>query len=441
MPSVVSLDCPGCGAPLPDDTGRELRCAYCGRRLAIDFGSAHIEGEEAADATTDALLGGPRGRARGRARRCGAGEAAVADWRHHDTQLWPTRARASSNYGGAWGAHALVGPPRVFPRYGDIGGSWAPRASRSRVEWVETDYPAAPAARAVRIFETCNAGATYAVSVWADGVQSVIWEGPPSRESSARILEIELDPPRRVDKVRAYVNNQLGSGWAEIDTIGLVMTEPLDPAIVARQRAHARAARSRSSRMLVLMAALLAMGAAIAVFVAGGGGSGGREATEPLTRPAIVEVGAQVRILPGPPAARWATDVIEYSSQYDDYSWAADQVLGAPDVYPRHGDLAGAWASRNSVGGTEWITVEVPQGTARGVVVVETNSPGAVVRLDDLSGPEPVLLWEGSTPVAYASRVLQIDLPRPRPIHRLRLVLDTTRAPSWNEIDALGVVE
>ena len=28
------------------------------------------------------------------------------------------------------------------------------------------------------------------------------------------------------------------------------------------------------------------------------------------------------------------------------FRWAADQVLGEPNVYPTHGDIEGAWAHR-----------------------------------------------------------------------------------------------
>lgn len=33
------------------------------------------------------------------------------------------------------------------------------------------------------------------------------------------------------------------------------------------------------------------------------------------------------------------TRVVEFSSQYNDSTWAANQVIGPPKVYPRHGKI------------------------------------------------------------------------------------------------------
>ena len=41
---------------------------------------------------------------------------------------------------------------------------------------------------------------------------------------------------------------------------------------------------------------------------------------------------------------QWVHRVRTYSSQYNDTNWAANQVIGAPKVYPKYGDHHGAWA-------------------------------------------------------------------------------------------------
>lgn len=40
------------------------------------------------------------------------------------------------------------------------------------------------------------------------------------------------------------------------------------------------------------------------------------------------------------------------------YSWSANQICGAPRVYPRYGDHHGAWAQGHT-NGTEWVEVRV----------------------------------------------------------------------------------
>jgi hypothetical protein len=72
---------------------------------------------------------------------------------------------------------------------------------------------------------------------------------------------------------------------------------------------------------------------------------------------------------------------------------------------------------------------------------VETFNPGALVRVDDVTEPaHPVLLWAGETPKAGSSRVLRFELPVPRRMNAVRLVLDTRGSKQWNEIDAVGLV-
>lgn len=41
------------------------------------------------------------------------------------------------------------------------------------------------------------------------------------------------------------------------------------------------------------------------------------------------------------PTEQWVARVLDFSSQYNDTTWAADQVIGAPKVYPNYGDLHG----------------------------------------------------------------------------------------------------
>jgi hypothetical protein len=46
-----------------------------------------------------------------------------------------------------------------------------------------------------------------------------------------------------------------------------------------------------------------------------------------------------------------------YSTQFDATSWAAGRALGAPDVWPRYGDLAGAWAPSSRTNLADYLEV------------------------------------------------------------------------------------
>ncbi|MBN1944492.1 MAG: hypothetical protein JW797_02395 [Bradymonadales bacterium] len=143
-------------------------------------------------------------------------------------------------------------------------------------------------------------------------------------------------------------------------------------------------------------------------------------------------------------AAIWASQVDEYSSQFSPSFGAAIQALGRPDVYPRYGDDMGAWAPSVPDAGQEWIVVGfVPDALARAILIVETCNPDALVRIEDMTDPhQPQVLWQNfqrhkSSPT---SRVIQVDLPSPLYITRLKVVLDTTRSPGSNHIDAIGLI-
>lgn len=342
--------------------------------------------------------------------------------------IWPVRASASSTYGSGWSPSALVGPPRVWPSYGDTTGAWAPAEYDSDVEWIELDYDVPVAITTVRVFETNSAGNTFAI-VDRTGHDRLLYadETVPA-PSSARVLEVPVDPPRVVRKLRVYVRNR---HWAEIDTVGLLAERELPVAL--------RAAPPRRSGWMWAFAAifvLAAMGVGASTYVRG-------HLTARAVRPRMVLQGARWMGASAMPAGvQWASSVVAKSSEYGASRNAADDVLGAPDVYPRNGDYDGAWAPRETDRGEEWITVRLPTRTvATAVVWVETLNPGAVVRVDDLTeGAAPTVLWEGITATTTVSRVSTLTLPTARPVQTLRLVLRTDRTSGWEELDAIGVI-
>lgn len=383
----------------------------------------------------------------GRARRLRPSEAPLYDPALAERALWPTGADASSTYGGPWSPSTMLGPPRVYPRCGDLIGAWAPAPPTSAVEWVEVRFASEIAVSALRVYETHRAGSTYAIVDMTRG-ERLLYAGPVETRDGAAVLEVQLDAPRVIKTLRVYVVNR---GWTELDAVALLAASPLPMEL--------RAPIPRPGRGALLVAAvvlaLACAGAAVGVLNVGGTRAPSprapslRAPRRPLPSVVSTVPGAAftyTRVAPELLAAgkvRWATAVSDFSTEYSTTRNAAADVVGPPDVYPRNGDIDGAWASLETDAGDEWITVRFAAPTrATAVVWAETLSPGAVVRVDDVSDPAaPVALWSGvASPSSAAADVAQVTLASPRTLSAVRIVLDTRRVTGWNEIDAIGLI-
>ncbi|MBL9016013.1 MAG: hypothetical protein JNL83_17630 [Myxococcales bacterium] len=143
------------------------------------------------------------------------------------------------------------------------------------------------------------------------------------------------------------------------------------------------------------------------------------------------------------PVMVWAATVRGFSSQYSEASWSAQRVLGAPDVYPQHGDLVNAWASRGADDADEWIEVGFAQATrASAIELYETFNPGAVseIELVTASGNR-ITAYQGS-PAASGPQAnkLRVELAcSDEPIVAVNVRLGSRRVVGWNEIDAIGL--
>ncbi len=440
-----ATSCPSCGAPLEPPEGRSVvECSYCGRKLEVEGEKTRQVDEGSARSLTDKLLQGYGGSDYGEGKRYGVVDMRARDWKCWERGVWPIEGCASSSFGTGWAARAVVGAPRVYPRCGDRMGAWAPGTARSHVEWIEARYPSgAPPVKAIRVFETCVPGATYAVTAREDGDHELLWEGKPTRMgNTAQVLEIRVDPPRKLSAVRAYVSNSLGNQWTEIDTIGLVAPEPIP---VAMRR---KPPRFRPAHKALLIAAIAGAAIFLAASICSTAELNEESETPELASPVESVTGAVMKVWQTDVAGMtdagtvWASTAVGRSSAYGKDDWSAARALGPPDVFPAHLDSKQAWAPRQQNRGQEWITVGFAGvKNAGSVIVVETLNPGALVRIDDLSDPDaPVVLWRGTTSAPGKSRILSLELPEPRNISRLRLVLDTKRVAGWNEIDAIGLV-
>ncbi len=442
--------CGNCGATLQRNPGAEcITCTYCEQTTwlaptrhntrAIPTHPLAAQGNSSPQGLHARLLQGPLGELVGRAQRLQAGQVSLSDPSSVAHALWPSGAEASTTFGGSWSPSSMLGPPRVFPRHGDIGGAWAPAPRESPVEWVEARFATPLPVRAVRVFETNQAGSTFAV-VDVSHDETLLFAGPVSSEGGARALEVLVDPPRVITAVRVYVVNR---GWTEIDTIGLVTAMPLPPT----QQVAVQPRRATGCALIGL--------AALAVVVAMSVG-GYLLASPPRSVPSRAALPAAQSALPGgtlsfPPdpvtsftsrGVVWASAMVDHSSEYSATRNAASDVLGPPDVFPLSGDRDGAWASASTDGGEEWVTVRFPSPVrAASIVWLETFHPGAVSRVDDVSDGAATTLWSGAMPApAEPVSAPELTLLTPRVITAVRVVLDTRRVAGWNEIDAIGLI-
>jgi hypothetical protein len=122
-------------------------------------------------------------------------------------------------------------------------------------------------------------------------------------------------------------------------------------------------------------------------------------------------------------------------------SWGASRAVGPPDANPDTDD-PNAWASAQPDGGREWLELDYSTAlVATSVRIYEVNMRGAVaeVHVRD-SGGVWHTVWTGTTPT-QASGPLTIEFQATSyAVNGVRVVLDTSRSPGWNEIDAVELV-
>ena len=122
--------------------------------------------------------------------------------------------------------------------------------------------------------------------------------------------------------------------------------------------------------------------------------------------------------------------------------WGPEQATGPPDT-PQAGDIQTAWASRTPDDQDEWLLLEYAEPVvAEAVLVYETYNPGALNRVTvfRLDGTE-VEVWKGADPTPRNSGkgISEIKFRVPFKTNRVRIYLESTKVPGWNEIDAVGL--
>lgn len=163
----------------------------------------------------------------------------------------------------------------------------------------------------------------------------------------------------------------------------------------------------------------------------------------PTTTPTVTPTPI-VTPIPTGTIRQWASGAAA-SSEYTTTSWSAAQATGAPDTIT-YGDIATAWATLGADDGVHWI--ELSYNTlvyATGVNVRETYNPGALTRIDlkDSSGIYQTV-WTGrDTNTGIPDRIGWSNITFAQttyPTNTVKLYLNTSLVPGWNEIDAVELV-
>ena len=125
--------------------------------------------------------------------------------------------------------------------------------------------------------------------------------------------------------------------------------------------------------------------------------------------------------------------------------WSPEQATGAPDTWPKSGDLPTAWASRTPDGQREWLQLTYASPVRpTAVLIYETFNPGAVDRVTSIDDKgNETELWSGTdpTPAGKDKGICIIPVQAEGDVKCIRIYLDSPKVPGWNEIDAVGLLD
>lgn len=141
---------------------------------------------------------------------------------------------------------------------------------------------------------------------------------------------------------------------------------------------------------------------------------------------------------------QYAETVIDFSSEFSNPSWSANQATGEPDVYPRYGDISSAWASLTPDGQREFIELSYANNTSPidSIFIFETYNVGAVdlVQVKGVSGNWQTVYSGTAQSFTNEARVMRIGFARTSfAVKAVRIELNSPAIAGWNEIDAVGI--
>jgi OOP family OmpA-OmpF porin len=142
---------------------------------------------------------------------------------------------------------------------------------------------------------------------------------------------------------------------------------------------------------------------------------------------------------------QWAQEVVSYSSQFNNLSYAANQITGPPNAIYQDGLSELAWTPLEDMPeASDYIQVrfEYPT-TIRQVLIVENFNPGAISKivLIDPAGKEyTVFKNEDPQAISRKNRYFYHSFSETSyAVEQLRLELNTSAVYGANQIDAIGI--
>jgi Zn-dependent metalloprotease len=138
---------------------------------------------------------------------------------------------------------------------------------------------------------------------------------------------------------------------------------------------------------------------------------------------------------------QYATEVIDFSSQYSASSWSADQILGPPNTF-NYGDFSTSWGAASKNGSLEFIIVGFTTPIfATGATIRETYGNGFVYRIDAIQKNKKTnMVWKG-TDSSQPSTISEFKPTWPQTdylVTGLKIYVDTNHNLSaWEEIDSI----
>ena len=140
----------------------------------------------------------------------------------------------------------------------------------------------------------------------------------------------------------------------------------------------------------------------------------------------------------------YADSVIDFSSQFAATSWSANQTLGYPNTYPSYGDLVTAWAHSTADGQREYIELNFSNPMPiDSVWIYETYNGGSV---DTIYVKNPgtnnwEIVYSGSVSAVTSAQIFKVGFPMTSfSVSDIRIAMDSPSVSSWNEIDAVAIV-
>ena len=141
-----------------------------------------------------------------------------------------------------------------------------------------------------------------------------------------------------------------------------------------------------------------------------------------------------------PSISQWASEVVEFSSQYGNSDYAAAQVLGEPNV-PGCSDHGRAWTTTSANAGKEYVRVRFANPVwFPEIGVHESHSVGAIRKIILWDAEGDGIEYDVQDPLSKCPGVAEFQFDEyTKPVNELTIVLDTRAVSGWNEIDAISL--